>query len=105
MTQYIRRMRFALGIICAVLIALSAASAQQITGDIRGTVTDPSGAVIPGATVTITNTDQNAVLRTIKTDKDGSYIGTDLPAGNYRIKVTAEGFQTKTVSAITLNVN
>jgi len=73
--------------ICLSLIVLlgcaTLASAQQITGDIRGTVKDPSGAVIPGATVEITNTDQNAVLRTVKTDKDGSYVGTYLPAGNY----------------------
>jgi len=95
--------------ICLSLIVLlgcaTLASAQQITGDIRGTVKDPSGAVIPGATVEITNTDQNAVLRTVKTDKDGSYVGTYLPAGNYQIKVTAAGFQTETISGIPLNVN
>ena len=95
--------------ICLSLIVLlgcaTLASAQQITGDIRGTVKDPSGAVIPGATVEITNTDQNAVLRTIKTAADGSYVGTYLPAGTYQIKVTASGFQTETVSGIPLNVN
>lgn len=88
-----------------ILIATTAAFAQQITGDIRGTVTDPSGAVVPGATVEVRNTDQNAVLRTLKTGNDGSYVGTYLPAGKYQIKVTAQGFQTVTISGITLNVN
>jgi hypothetical protein len=97
---------FGPAIVAIVMIAASiTVLGQQITGDIRGTVTDSSGAVVAGATVEIKNTDQNAVLRTLKTGKDGSYVGTYLPVGNYQVTVTAQGFKTVTISKIALNVN
>jgi len=68
-----------------VMVALTAGflAAQEITGDIRGIVKDPSGAAISGAAVQITNTDRNAVLREIKTGADGSSVATYLPEGHY----------------------
>src|ERR1039458_5479139 len=47
--------------------------AQDISGTIGGTILDPSGATVPSAKVTITNTDRNQVLRTITTDPSGTY--------------------------------
>ena len=60
--------------IAGMLLGLAGASvAQVITGTISGTVKDSSGAVVPGATVTVTNTDKNIVVRTVKADAVGAY--------------------------------
>jgi uncharacterized surface anchored protein len=66
---------------------------QEITGDIRGIVKDPSGAVISGATVQVINTDRNTTDRTITTGADGAYIAAYLPVGRYKIVVGAPGFK------------
>lgn len=106
MNRFKRSWNLALAITAIVILAAStSAFGQQITGDIRGIVTDPSGAVVAGAAVEIKNVDQNAVLRTLKTGSDGSYVGTYLPIGNYEVTVTAQGFRTVTINKIVLNVN
>src|SRR6267143_6547977 len=63
--------------------------AQEITGDIRGLVRDPSGAVLSGANVQVINTDRNSVIRSLKTAADGAYVAPLLPVGHYKIAVTA----------------
>jgi len=90
-----------------VLIACLAAGliAQDISGTIGGTILDPSGAMVPGAKVTITNTDRNQVVRVITTDATGTYSVPLIPIGQYSIKVEVKGFKTETRTAITLNVN
>ncbi len=93
---------FLLGIL---LFLCSGLFAQETTGVISGTVTDSSGAVVPGATVTVTNTDRNAVLRTVKTDQTGSYTAPLLPIGRYAVKVEAPSFKTYEKTGIVLNVN
>lgn len=92
---------------CAALCLLFAIGcvAQQITADIRGTVYDPSGAVVSGAKVQVTNTDQNIVVRTITTGNDGAYNAPVLPVGHYKITVDAPGFATYEATNIMLNVN
>lgn len=88
-----------------VLVFAGVTVAQQVTGSISGTVKDSSGAVVPNATVTITNTDKNIVARTVKTDSVGGYSAPLLPVGNYSVTAEANGF-TKTVqNNIGLNVN
>ena len=87
-----------------LLFAATGVWAQSTTGDIAGTVTDASGAVVPNAKVTLTNTDRNQVVRTITTSSDGSYSAPLLPIGHYSIKVTASGFTTYTQTGIVLNV-
>lgn len=77
---------------------------QETTGTIVGTVTDSSGAVVAGATVKITNTDQNAVVRTITTGKEGNYAAPLLPVGHYSVSIEARGFKTFTRSNIELNI-
>lgn len=80
-------------------------SAQEITGDIRGIVTDPSGAVVRGASVSVINTERNEVERTLTTGPDGSYVASYLPIGHYEVKVEAPGFANFTAGNIVLNVN
>jgi hypothetical protein len=65
--------------------------AQSNSGSISGTVTDPSGAVVPGATVTVENP-VSGYLRTAKTDSAGRYQFTNLPFNPYHLAVTATGF-------------
>ena len=73
------------------------------TGALVGTVTDPSGAVIPNVTVTITNTATNQTRATV-TGADGSYRFTLLPPGAYAVKFAATGFRTAEVPSVTVNV-
>jgi Carboxypeptidase regulatory-like domain/TonB-dependent Receptor Plug Domain len=80
-------------------------SAQEITGDIRGTVKDATGAVVPGADVTVTNTDKNVVVRTATTNQSGQYSASLLPVGHYSVTVDASGFKKSTRSGIELNVH
>jgi hypothetical protein len=83
----------------------SVATAQEITGDIRGIVKDPTGAVITGATVQVINTDRNETIRTVKTDSNGSYIAPYLPVGHYKIVVKAQGFRDYEATNVAINVN
>ncbi len=78
---------------------------QETTGSISGTVRDASGAVIKGATVTITNTDRDAVERTMTTSSAGTYTAVSLPLGNYSVKVVDAGFKTEDVTGVVLHVN
>src|SRR5471032_3522588 len=78
--------------------------AQQITGSIRGTVSDPSGAVVEGATVTARQT-ETGLSRTTTTDHDGAYLLLELPVGHYQLQVEHAGFQTYSQEGISLDVN
>jgi hypothetical protein len=75
--------------------AVQTASAQDVFGRISGTVTDPSGAVVPKATVTITN-EATKVKRSIETDETGFYVAPNLIAASYSVKVEQTGFKTMT---------
>jgi hypothetical protein len=69
------------------------AGAQADSSSLSGTVTDPSGAVVPNARVTIHN-DANGQERTVQTNGSGAYTVTNLPAGDYTVRVEAPGFGT-----------
>ena len=96
----------AAGLVIAVVIALSVVplSAQVDTGSISGTVADPSGAVVGGAKVTLTNEGTGASLSTA-TGSDGLYNFSPLKIGSYTLSVSAPGFQTTTQRKITVNVS
>ena len=79
--------------------------AQETTGVISGSVTDSSGAVVPNATVTLLNADRNAVIRSVKTDQNGTFSAPLLPIGNYVVKVEASNFKTYEKTGVVLNVN
>lgn len=80
------------------------AFAQELAATLSGTVTDPSGAVIPGATVTVHNNDTNLDVRTVTTDASGNYVATNLQAGNYTVTVKQAGFQTYVAQNVVLQV-
>src|SRR5258706_15554566 len=78
------------------------APAQVVSGVIVGTVVDASGAVIPGAAVTLTNEQTNIDFKT-RTDQTGNYVVPNLPPGSYSVRVEANGFKpslSKGVSAL-----
>ena len=80
-------------------LCVGRAYAQFETASLVGRVTDASGAVVPGATVTATNADTNVAISRL-TNKDGEYSVPALNAGTYRVVVTKNGF----AEAITDNV-
>jgi hypothetical protein len=100
-----RRSRFSLPLLPAILMTLAASvSAQVTTVSIHGTVTDPTGAVVPNAQVTAVNTETN-FSRSVMTESSGSYAVQFLPLGPYRLEVTASGFKKFVQSGIILEVN
>src|SRR6266545_1777095 len=95
-----------LSLTVALLLGLSAAVfAQEITGNIVGTVKDNNGAAITGATVTITDEDKNLVVRTTVTGDDGEFSAPQLPSGNYSITIESPGFKKSLQTAVKLDVN
>jgi len=85
-------------------IAAMMAHAQTFRGTILGTVSDTSGAVVPGATVTIRNVD-TALVRTTETQADGSYRVPELPIGTYDVTVEKGDFQTSVTSGVKVDVS
>ena len=84
----------ALAALLALLMAISPALfAQEATGAITGKITDPSGAVVVGATVTARDADRGTHVDT-KTNLKGVYNFARLPIGRYEVRVEATGFQT-----------
>jgi hypothetical protein len=74
------------------------------TGTISGTLTDPSGAVIPGATVIATNTAQGVMNKTT-TDAKGIYTFPSLPVGTYDLKVEQVGFKPKNRNGLEIDID
>jgi hypothetical protein len=84
-------MKQLLVVLFLVLVFVLPANAQTFRGAINGTVTDPSGASVPGATVKATDTATN-IERTTLTTGDGQFAFQDLPVGSYKVTVTSAGF-------------
>ena len=82
---------------------LGTAAYGQSAATIQGTVTDPTGAVVQDARITLTN-EANGFLRTTTSNSSGFYSAPDLEVGIYRIEVQATGFKTYQQNNITLNV-
>ena len=82
---------------------LSAMAYAQGSASIVGTITDPSGAVVPNANITITNVD-NGFIRSTVSNATGNFSARDLPIGNYTVKTEVQGFKTWEQKNITLNV-
>src|SRR5438874_8194331 len=74
--------------ICALTVL---AQSQASTGQIVGTVKNPNGELVPGATVTVTNP-AIGLSRTVTTNDQGGFTAPNLPSGEYRIDVEAQGF-------------
>src|SRR5688500_8508583 len=89
-------------VISLALISLPVFS-QKYTGTIRGIVMDASGAMVPNAQVTATNTATNAT-RTVESTDAGEYVIPDLPAGTYNVKATGKGFKETLATNVILHV-
>ena len=89
-------------LVIAAAIAPSLMAQSLVSGDLTGTVTDPSGAVVSGATVTLTNSGTGAT-RTTTTNANGAYRFSLVPPGSYNVSVTAQGFS-KADATVTVNV-
>jgi hypothetical protein len=101
----IQRLGLIAGLACILAMAGAQSSfGQGITGSIAGTVTDPSGAPVNGATVTVRETDTDTV-RTIKTSDVGSYRMPQLGPGKYSVKVDASGFKSFEQDGIILSID
>ena len=100
-----RKMWTAFATIVLVVGCLPAAlDAQVLYGSLVGTVTDSSGAAVPGATVTATNKETN-LERTAVTGGNGTYSFTNVLAGPYDVKVTLQGFKEAVRTAVPVSVN
>ena len=91
-------------VLATAMLAPRMAEAQTLYGSIVGKVTDATGAIVPGATVTATNKGTN-VSRQFTTDESGSYIFNDLPTGSYSLKVSQQGFKTFEQTEVTVALN
>src|SRR3984957_20535700 len=96
--------------IAAAFLTTTLANAQQTLGGITGTVTDTSGAVVVGATVSLVG-DQTKLSRSQTTNSNGNYLFVNLPIGNYTLSFVQTGFQSQSVPSLlvqadrTLSVN
>src|SRR5881398_2956759 len=95
-THVIRR---SLAAALLLLVAFIGASAQEFRGSIIGQITDPNGAAVPGATVTIKNIETNAET-TSTTNDEGAYNFPLIQPGKYTLTATAQGFSTATREGI-----
>ena len=89
---------------CALLLFVSGLRAQDAVGRIVGNVTDPSGAAVAGAKVTVTNP-KTGVSQTATTDKDGFYQVLSLPIGTYQVAVELQGFRRELFSNENVQIN
>jgi Carboxypeptidase regulatory-like domain/TonB dependent receptor len=96
--------RICLALLPVLLLATTSVFAQTTTGTIVGTIADPSGAIVSGATVTATNVATN-IKTTATTNGAGDYSIRFLPIGNYAVTVTAPGFEISSYGPFSLEID
>jgi len=96
--------RILLGLVVIASLLPRPAAAQAVTGTVLGTVTDSTGAAVPGATVTLTNLG-TGLTRAIVTDTAGEYTAPSLPTGKYKLVAELPGFKTVTLPNVDLGVD
>src|SRR5512140_2042410 len=87
-----------------VLLFTSVLVAQTFRGTVQGTVTDSSGAAIPGVQVKIVST-ETGLTRTVMTSDDGNYSASELPPGSYSVSFTKPGFRAATLKGVDVSVS
>jgi hypothetical protein len=98
------KLPFNIWALCLVICLLAVgAAAQSFRGRILGTVTDPNGAAVPGATVTAKNLGTGIERSTI-TDGDGNFVVTELQIGEYEVRATTSGLESDTIRGILVEV-
>lgn len=98
------RLPFFSALAVIILTFASIASAQEFRATITGTVTDPNGAVIPGATVIVKNVETN-VATTVKTNDDGAYTISTIMPGRYNVSAAGTGFKTSSRENLEVRVD
>ncbi len=101
--QAIKSITRAVSLLTVAFIFSAAAFAQSNTGSITGVVTDPNGAVVPAATVTVTNQGTNE-KRTVQADGEGRYEVVSLATGVYSVEASSTGFQATSLRDLRLAV-
>jgi Carboxypeptidase regulatory-like domain len=101
--RYLKMAAFGLGLAIVLSITICGRAQSNTTSQVNGTVTDKTGAVVPGASVTITNTATGVVDKRV-TDDLGAYHVPDLQPGTYTMDVAKTGFATQHIQAFTLIV-
>jgi hypothetical protein len=99
MMRFLRTWSFSL----VLLLLAHAPAGAQATAELNGRVTDESGGVLPGVSVTATQTD-TGFTRTVTTGGDGNYVITSLQTGPYRLEMSLSGFRTYVQTGIVLQV-
>ena len=102
-TKHIRRAACLFTALLTFLL-ISTVSAQEFRGTIAGTVTDPNGAAVPGASVTVKNIGTN-IANTVTSNDEGAYTVPFLQPGAYTISATGSGFKTTTIENIKVQVD
>ena len=93
------------GLLTSFLFATVVLGQGSQTGGITGVVTDPQGAVVPGATVNVINESTGKSERSVTTEADGGYTVTLLPPGSYRLEITARNFKQSDVTGVQVRIN
>ena len=92
------------GLMLSLMLTCAALGAAQTTlGRLGGAVLDGSGAVLPGATITLTNENTNQVQTTVS-GENGTYVFAQVPVGSYRVEIALPGFKTTAFSKVTIVV-
>jgi hypothetical protein len=99
-----RVMAFLIVMLCWLSIGTGSLNAQIDRGAIVGVVTDPLGAIVPGAKIQVTNVDTNTSIA-LEANEQGLYTASNLPRGTYRVVVTREGFKTASSPAAELGAS
>src|SRR4051812_47323384 len=102
--RYAQSRDFASALVRVVMLATGIPLMGQSTGTISGSVSDPTGALVPAATVTATLVDQQ-LRRSVTTSGDGFYSLSALPPGRYTVAVEKAGFQRSEEAGIVLTLN
>src|SRR5438094_2491973 len=103
MDSLLKKVGLFFGVWFAIFLTSIPSFSQRNTGRILGNITDASGALIPGASVTITNVERGT-SRTLITDEAGAYNAPSLPPGTYRIRAELQGFKTIERTNVVLEV-
>src|SRR5712671_5299865 len=102
-TFAVNRFRLSYALLLCVLVLGASSQAFGQNATVVGTITDPSGAAVANATVTITHNETGKVYH-LTSNTDGQYVAPDLPIGHYNVKVEASGFKAAEQRGVVLQV-
>src|SRR3990170_446906 len=104
LTARLRQLLAACLLVLTPLALAGAVSAQAVTGTITGTVADTTGAVLPGVTVTVKQT-ETGFTRTLTSDSNGEFTAASIPTGTYTVTGEISGFKSMALSNVHVGVD